>query len=216
MHSITLPRLHRCLPVIAAFGLGALATLGLSHHSASAVAQEAMQEMPPEMAEMMAAWGEARTPNEHHASMAYYLGDWNVSTKMWMDPNAPAMDGVATASFAWFMDGRYMRQDFRGNFMGEDFHGVGISGYDNMRQQYVDIWMDDMSTAMSVMRGGGSPEDSKHVMYGRMDDPMSGKVGMLVRSTIERHSDDHFTFSMEDVSGVEPVTSMVMEYRRAK
>ncbi|MFK7959161.1 MAG: DUF1579 domain-containing protein [Phycisphaerales bacterium] len=210
------PALTRSVPVVAAFAVGALATIGLTHHSSSAIAQDGMQEMPPGMQEMMAAWTEARTPNEHHAGMAAFVGTWDVSTKMWMEPGGPPMDGEASATFEWMMEGRYIRQDFRGNFMGEAFHGIGISGYDNMRGQYVDLWIDDMSTSMSVMRGGGAADDSTRVMYGRMDDPMSGKVGMLVRSTIENHSADHFTFTMEDVSGSEPVTSMVMEYRRRK
>lgn len=204
--------------LVLAFGAGIVATSIALSGGGSVVAQEAGEmQMPPEMAEQWQAYMDLQKPGEPHEEMAHWLGEWDCQvTISGMGPDVPPMTSRGSAMFSWLHEGRWMKQEFRGEMMGQPFNGFGISGYDNYRKQYVDMWVDSMSTSMATMRGNTMPGSDVMVMFGEMDEPMTGEIGKIVRNVITRHSDDHFTFEMQEVMYGEPFTVMTIEYRRRK
>jgi uncharacterized protein DUF1579 len=134
----------------------------------------AQQEQMDEKA-MMDAMMKAATPGEPHKKLEPFVGNWNVSTKMWAAPGAPATEGTGSASARWVLGGRYIEQQFNGNFMGMPFSGLGYTGYDNVKKQYVGTWMDSFSTG--VMFSAGAADSSGKVMAfaSTMEDPATGK-----------------------------------------
>ena len=81
--------------------------------------------------------------------------------------------GVSTNKMV--LGGRWVQENFTGNFMGMPFSGLGYTGYDNVTNQYVGTWMDTMSTGMMVTSSGSASGDT-YTFNSTMADPMSGKM----------------------------------------
>jgi len=131
----------------------------------------------------------AMTPGEHHEHLTATAGTWEASVKMWMGPSqAEPAESTGTAKFYLVMDGRYMVQEFIGNFMGMEFTGRGTTGYDNLQGKYVSTWIDNMGTSMSMESGHCDGTGRKYDWAGEMPDPISG--GMVKTRTEQIIEDD--------------------------
>ncbi|MHC4909713.1 MAG: DUF1579 domain-containing protein [Planctomycetota bacterium] len=146
---------------VAGFAAGCIALGG-----ATLVAQDA-GDMEAMMAEAMAKYG---VPSEQHEELARRVGAWDATLEFWAFPGAPAETMTGNAQFAMQMDGRYLVQHFSSEYMGQTFEGAGLTGYDRMSKEFTSIWIDNMSTAVSVSKGK-NPAD----MRGTMPEPMLGK-----------------------------------------
>jgi hypothetical protein len=111
------------------------------------------QKLDPKTAEMMKKAEAACTPGAAHKALEPLVGDWNAEVKMWMAPNAPPTITKGTAKSTWALKGRFVQQEFSGEFMGKPFRGISFTGYDNVRQKYRSVWLDDMSTTMATSEG---------------------------------------------------------------
>lgn len=164
------------LPVVLV--LVALAAAG----AAWAQAEEQEGGMPPEM---MAAWEKAAATNEHHQHLARFAGQWNASGKFWMQPGAPPTESQGKATNEMIMDGRFLQSKFQGEFMGQQFTGMGIDGYDNVLGKHVGTWIDSAGTM--IMQFLGECAEGGKVTNSRSDftDPMTGqKTTMKGRVTM--------------------------------
>src|SRR5678815_2151756 len=111
----------------------------------------------PQMAEMMKKAEEASTPGAEHKKLEPFVGEWNAEVKMWMAPDAPPTVSKGTAKSAWILNGRFVQEDFTGEMMGKPFKGMSLTGYDNVRQKYRSVWVDDMSTTIVTSEGDADP-----------------------------------------------------------
>lgn len=149
-------------------------TLALALVAGGAFAQEAKKPSAEEQAAMEAMM-KAASPGDMHKKLAPMVGTFNVTVKSFMAPGAPPMESTGTSENSWVLGGRWVEQKFTGSFMGMPFNGIGYTGYDNMKKQYVGTWMDSMSTSM--MSSTGTSADGKSYEFSSsMDDPMSGKT----------------------------------------
>ena len=154
---------------------------------ACTVAAPVMSEEPAAdpMAELMA----AMAPGEHHEHLKKTLGSWKTEGKFWLDPASPEpVLSNGTATFKPAMDGRYVVQDYKAEFMGEPFHGVGTTGYDTLKGQYVATWIDNMSTTIYIETGSCDGEGVTNTYTGSMPDPASG-VSLKTRTLLTVHDD---------------------------
>lgn len=88
-----------------------------------------------------------------HAALAKAVGEWHVESTMWMSPEAAPMRSKATATFTAVLDGRWIRQEYTGEWMDRPFIGIGMNGYDNQARQHVTMWFDNASTAAVILKG---------------------------------------------------------------
>jgi len=162
----------------------------------SAIAQDAKPQpkMDPQMQAMMDAWMKYMTPSEGHKMLDGMVGTWNTKVTMWMAPGQPPMTSSGVSETTWIMDGRYIQEKANGEFMGQPFHGMGITGYDNAKKQYIGSWIDNMGTG--IMTQTGSTTDGKTWSFkGAGTDPMTGKdMPEEMKITIVDH--DHYTAEM--------------------
>jgi hypothetical protein len=145
----------------------------------SVYADNTKPEMSAEEKAMMEAYMKAATPGEHHKHLAMMEGNWKTATKMWMAPNATPTESSGSCENKMVLDGRYLHQDCSGPAMmpgGPEFHGVGVTGYDNVQKKYVSTWMDNMGTG--IMQATGTCEDGGkvHKMSGTYVDPLTNKT----------------------------------------
>lgn len=196
-----------------ALGLGACGTTA-PDTAETADDAAAMAEMSPE--EMMAAYTQANAMNANHERMARYVGDWDVAMKTWMEPGAPPLDSVGKARFELILGGRYLRQDYSASMMGMPYTGIGISGYDNARETYVDYWFDDMGTAGYVSTGDWDEAGTTYTADGEHMNAMTKQMEQM-RHVITMTGPDQFVFTMyHHQPDGEWMTSMEMTYTRRK
>src|SRR5688572_2024744 len=131
-------------------GLGLVVMLvGISLASEKTSSQKA----DPKMEEMMKKAEAAAKPGPAHKALDPLVGEWNADVKVWMEPNVAPMTSKGSATSTWDLQGRFVRQEFKGEFMGKPFRGLGFTGYDNVKQKYNNVWIDDMSTTIFTAEG---------------------------------------------------------------
>jgi len=75
------------------------------------------------------------------------------------------------------------------------FSGIGYTGYDNIKKQYVGTWMDTMSTAMMQSAGTSDASGKNFEFSSTMDDPVTGKA-VTTKSTMTVTDENHHTMEM--------------------
>lgn len=130
-------------------------------------------------------------PGEQHEMLGKMVGDWTYSQKMWMVPGAPPIETTGTMQATALLDGRFVRATWKSMFMGQEFTGIGINGYDNQTKQFTNVWMDSMGTGMMMFAGQCTDDScSSTDMSATFPDPMSGQeMSMQIVSTWV--DDDH-------------------------
>jgi len=138
----------------------------------------------------MEAWMKAATPGDAHKKLDHMVGTFDVKVKSWMAPAAPPMESTGTAENTWVLGGRWVEEKFTGTFMNMPFHGIGYTGYDNIKKQYVGTWIDDMGTSMMVSTGKGGSGNT-YEFSSSMDDPMTGKTMPVTEKVVVTDNDHH-------------------------
>ena len=161
----------------------------------AAVAQAPGQEMTPEQKAMMQAWIKSATPGDHHAFLAKLAGNWKTSVTFWMAAGAPGDKSSGTATLTPMMNNRYLHEEVHGETGGEEFHGAGLSGFDNVTGRHFTVWVDSMGTGLMTAWGTCDAGHKTITSKGEMADAMTGKMEPF-RSVTRYVSDDQFVHEM--------------------
>jgi hypothetical protein len=115
---------------------------------------------------------------------------------------------------AWVMNGRFVRQEFTGEFMGKPFHGVSLTGYDNTKQKYNSVWIDDMRTSMFTSEGEGENGNNVITLEGKYDCPMTGRKDLPMKQVLLIINQDKHVFEMHDPTKGDGSKTMEITYTR--
>lgn len=174
--------------------------------------------MTPEMQAQMTKAMEMEKPGPQHAILMALAGNWNCTVQSWMKPGGTPMISTGTATFTPILDGRFLKQEFHGNFMGKPFEGLGFVGYDTFRGEYNSIWMDSIATGM--MKGAGQYDAATKTLSdsGDFSCPMTNDKHQTYRSEWKFTDNDHSTYSMytKDPATGKEYKGMDITYTRAK
>ena len=193
-----------------------LVLAGILTASSALAEDKAVAEKPDaaKMAEMMKKVEAAGAPAAAHKALEPLVGEWTAEVKCWMAPDAPPTVSKGTAKVEWTMNGRFIRQDFNGDMMGKPFHGVGMTGYDNQKQKYNSVWVDDMSTAIMTSEGTAD-EGAKVITFeSKMDCPATGEKDVPVKQVLRIISHDRHVFEMYDPRQGYKAKTMEITYTR--
>lgn len=152
----------------------------------------------PDQEKIMEEWLKLAQPGEEHKMLARMVGTWEANAKFFMeDPatgNVQEIPSKGEATFKSELEGRWIRQDYKGVFAEGPFAGIGFTGYDNSQQKYVATWMDTMSTSMMQMTGTYDPATKTLTMTGSFDMPGMGKLN--ARHVMTEKDPDTYVFMM--------------------
>jgi hypothetical protein len=187
----------------------------------SAVTAPAGQPNPQEMMKQMMEMGKL---NENHKLLSSLDGNWTYNIKMWMnpDPNAAPQQSKGTATRKSVMGGRFVVMDVTGKMQMPDetgkmkdvqFKGMGVEGYDNVKQKFVGSWIDNMGTAIQFSEGSYDPA-TKTLTYASEIEMMGG-MKMPVREVIKLTDKDHMTLEWYETHGGQEKKTMEIAYARA-
>jgi hypothetical protein len=172
-----------------------LAAVAIAAMSATAALSAAAQEMPADQQKAMEAYAKVMSPNENHAFLKNFAGEWNTESKAWMQPGAPPTVSQATADAELILGGRFVMTKFHGSMFGQPFEGIQILGYDNLQQKYTTFWIDNSSTVFYLMSGARDTSGSVVNQAGMWPDPMSGGT-IAVRDVTRVVSPDEYTYEL--------------------
>jgi hypothetical protein len=165
------------------------------------------------MEEMM----KAGAPGPQHEQLKKLTGTFSAKCTMKMAPDAPDMSSKGELKSEMILGGRIQSSTYAGDMMGQPFKGLCFVGFDNTKQKWFTIWMDDMSTMAMYTEGTGSA-DHKTVTYtGEMPCPANGGKMTPFRQVVTIKSDDSYTVEMfsKDDKGKE-FRGMLLEYTRVR
>jgi len=132
-------------------------------------------------------------PGPEHKLLAQLEGTWNAKVKSWFRPGEPKeSSGVMVRKM--IMDGRYLHEEFKGEFLGMKFLGRGITGYDLNKKKYVMAWIDNFGTGISTNQGSYDKDSKTWTFKGQEDIPDMGKA--KTRDVLKMVSADEQTFEM--------------------
>ena len=172
------------------------------------------QKLDPKTEEMMKKAEAGGQPGTPHKALDPLVGDWNAEVKMWMDPAAPPTTTKATAKSTWAMKGRFVQQEFNGEFMGKPFRGLSFTGYDNVKQKYNSVWIDDMSTTMMNSEGDADQAGKVLTFDGSYACPVTGEKEKAAKQIYRIISRDKHVFEMHDPTKGANTKTMEITYTR--
>ena len=172
------------------------------------------KKVDPKMEEMMKRMEAASKVGAEHKALDSLVGDWNAEVKMWMDRSAPPNVSKGIAKRTWILGNRFVQEEFKGEFMGKPFHGMGLTGYDNMKKKYNNFWVDDVSTAMFTNEGTAEKGGKTITFEGKYDCAMTGEKDKPSKQIVRILSRDKHVFEMYDPSKGENAKMMEITYTR--
>lgn len=168
-----------------------------------------MMEMTPEEMAAMVAF---MMPGDAHASLAMMDGDWDVSAKMWAPGSEEPMTMTYTTSAELILGGRYLVEEATGSFMGQDFEGLLMMGFNNGTQEYFSLWIDNFGTGMSLSKGKADRDGNVNMM-GMMEDWIA-PAGRPLRSVMEVGEGEHTLHMWSVLEDGTEAKSMELHYTR--
>jgi hypothetical protein len=178
-----------------------------------------------DMQKMMQQMTEMSKLNENHKLLSSLDGNWDYTIKFWMnpDPNAKPQESKGTATRKSIMGGRYCMEDVSGKMQmpGEDgkmkdvmFKGMGIEGYDNVKQKFVASWIDNMGTGIEFSEGTYDPA-TKSFTYISEVEPVPG-TKTSVREVIKVADNNHMSLDWYENQGGGEKKTMEINYTKKK
>ena len=166
--------------------------------------------------EQMEAMQKAMTPGEMHKAIAKLAGDWTFTNTMWMAPGQPPVESTGTMHAEKILGGRYVQSVWKGSMMGQEFEGHATEGYDNVAQQYVSTWVDNMGTGIMVSTGTCDAGGKKCTSTGSFSDPMTGGQSTMksVITWIDDNSFKNEMYGKDPASGQEYKMMEIVSKRR--
>lgn len=184
----------------------------------AAAAQPSGEDMQKMMAQIM----ELSKTGENHKLLGEMAGSWAYTVKMWMDPKGKPQESKGTATRKAIMDGRFFIAEHSGKFQmpGADgkmkdmnFKGMAIEGYDNVKQKFVNAWIDNMGT-MILNSEGTYDAASKTFTYTANCEMMPG-MPVKIRELIKVTDKDHHLFEWYEDRGQGEAKTMEIAYTRS-
>lgn len=147
-----------------------------------------------------------------HAQLAKTIGTWKVAYTQWMKEGAEPTKATGQSIFTKLFEGRFIREEFTGEFQGKPFTGIGTMGFDRAAKRFVNTWYDSMGTGITSTSGTSGANGKDLVLRGMMTCPMRGE--MNIRHVYAHQSDDKFTLTMYGKSEGKESKSMELVYTR--
>lgn len=198
------------------FLAGAAATLVLAA-AVSSPAQETPP-APPSPADIAAMMEKAKgftQPGPAHKVLERFLGKWDLETRFFMGGKSmPPEKG--TAEGAWLMEGRWLRFSWSGTMMRQKMEGFSLLGHDNFKKSYVMSAVTNIDTAMNRAEGDMDPGGETLIMYGTIDEYLTGEHDKMVKYVWRFHGKDKIVLEVHDLPIGENHTKVVeFTYTRA-
>lgn len=167
-----------------------------------------------DQADMMKKWKEAVTPGRMHELLSKMVGEWDTEMTF-IEQTGQEMKSKGFVKTEEILGGRYFLTSQNGTMMGMPFEGKGLDAYDNVSKEFISVWVDNMGTGITVMKGYYDEKTNSFNYKGESLDPISGKV-VTYRTILKIENDNKMNFEMfSNQSGIE-TKMFTMVYTKRK
>lgn len=168
------------------------------------------EDMDP--AVMEANWTEYRELGAPHERLHELTGTWRGTSTTFHGP-PETVDVVLTRHLV--LDGRFVLEQYRGEFAGMPFEGLALVGYDNFKDEWTSVWADNFGTGLYVFSGEAGDDLDRVTMQTPMEVNPVTRIESAMKAVTTRTGDDREQFVMYDVypDGTERKT-MEMDLRK--
>src|SRR5690606_33893138 len=154
---------------------------------------------------------EKNRTGEHHDWVKKYEGNRDATMKMWMDPAGEPLEAKGSQKNTMMFDGRYLKSEFKGEWMGEPFEGFSLMGYNNTEGRFESTWMDSGSTA--ILYSTGERSGDTLTLKGEMKDCMSEQM-VSYRHEMKFESPSKVVFTGYHTMGGQEMKAMEITYTK--
>lgn len=179
------------------------------------MAQEKEEEGKMDAQAMMEVYQKLAVPAAPHKMLAKLAGEWTTTTRAWMEPDKPPMEGTGTCKQTMLLGGRYLQQEYAGEMMGNSFTGINLIAYDNHTQKYASAWIDSMSTGIYCFEGMASPDGKTITQECSYDDPVKGPTAWRsVTHFVDENTLDYVMYLTPQGGKEEKIMEMTVRRKR--
>jgi len=115
-------------------------------------------------------------PGKAHEFLKKFVGSWDMEVKSWMKPGDPPATSAGTQTNQLIFGGRYVEIKLEIVMGTMKLTGMEILGYDLFENKYTNFYIDDSTTAFTVVTGGLDPSGMALTQTGMSPDIMTGKM----------------------------------------
>jgi hypothetical protein len=111
-----------------------------------------------------------------HKMLSTFVGIWDEEITTWSSLDQAETKGKGKVVIQMVLNGRYQHARHLCEFMGADFEGFSIIGFDNVKQVFQTTWIDNMSTGILFMDGSWNEAAKKISFKGKFANPSNGEL----------------------------------------
>ena len=168
---------------------------------------EATQEQI-DMAAMMKRAQAITSPTENHALLDRFLGSWTTETRFTL-AGLPETPEKGTSTISWLIDERWIKMEGKGTLMGMPHHNFVVLGYDNFKHSYRMMSVGNTDTAMLTSEGDLDPGGKALILYGTLDEYLTGEHDKMVKYVWRFVSEDRMLLEVHDLPIGEKNTQVI-------
>jgi len=116
--------------------------------------------------------GQMPQPGPEHQKLHAHAGTWDAVIES-TGPDGKPSKSLGVSEMKMALGGFWLVDDFTAEFMGMQFQGHGLTGYDPVKGKYVATWVDSMSPSLLVLEGSYDKDGKVLTMSG----PCTGMDG---------------------------------------
>jgi hypothetical protein len=144
-----------------------------------------------EMEAQMKAYQEAAAPGPHHEAFKSRVGEYTAAITMWQAPGTEPAVSKGKSTYTLALGGRFLTQNYEGEFMGMPFVGMGVSGFDTVKGKHTVYWIDTMGTQALYCEGDCTDKCMKETYVFSMTDPVTKGENKVKMVTTIKSKDQH-------------------------
>jgi hypothetical protein len=158
-------------------------------------------------------------PSEPHELLATTVGTWDVTIRVWSDPDPeaePASETTGTAVGRWILGERFVETVYEGEVLGRPFEGLKIEGFDKATETYVSTWRDNLGTYTLVFKGQCEDSCRERTMSSSFLEPVSKQTFRLKGVTTITDEDAYTYESFITTPNGQEFKNMELDAKRRK
>lgn len=150
-----------------------------------------------------------------HEKLLAFVGDWNVTTKMSLPGVPDSPTGQMKSNEQLVCLGRFVLTRVDGEFGGMEFHGIGLTGYDDQKKRYISFWGDSFGAYLMTTEGNYGEDGTTLTMSGNSVGP-DGKPNTTTETTQFEGKDKRKSVMVSRDQDGKEVSTMTLECVRMK
>lgn len=128
-------------------------------------------------------WMEYMMPNEVHALLNEYVGEFDLEITMWMKEGGEPMVMNVISDHKMILDNRFLEMTQFGKMMGMDYQSLSTLGFNTINKTFSLTALTNMGTGTLYLNGAWNQEKRIANLNGQITNPMDGKT-IAVRQQI--------------------------------